>query len=319
MPSLASLLVPLFGAIAVGAFARIRNLFDGEDARRMARFVFMVAMPFAGFDFMRRTTIDGEVIAGLGLAYVASLAAVSGLTFFVARRFLGLSVREAGAAVFASTCGNAIFLGLPIALSVPQWTTPFLILTLFEGTLCFAIGTALMTWPENGSDARGQGLRTIVGTARHAAGRALASPIVIGTLLGVAAAVADPPMPEPLSAFFGFMGRIAGPLGLFVLGVTAADLMIQRRITTLRPLYALLPVKLALFPALTGVLAWRLTADPGATAAAVLFTGLPPAVASIVLSSVYGQWTGGVATVVTGGSAIGLLTLAGFLVVALPS
>jgi hypothetical protein len=42
-------------------------------------------------------------------------------------------------------------------------------------------------------------------------------------------------------------------------------------------------------------------------------------VASVVLSQVYRQWISGVAGLVAAGTIIGLVTLAGFLVVALPS
>jgi predicted permease len=105
------------------------------------------------------------------------------------------------------------------------------------------------------------------------------------------------------------MARTAGPLGLFVLGLSAADLLLSGKAGELKGAAVLLPFKLLLFPALTAALVFLFTGDPTATSVAALFTGLPPAVASIVLASVYRQWIGGTAGVVTVGTILGLASL----------
>ncbi|MEM6914699.1 MAG: AEC family transporter [Pseudomonadota bacterium] len=314
MPSLAVLLVPLFGTIAVGAAVRGFRLFDAEDARRFSRFVFMVAMPVAGFDFLRQSDPPTDILLGMGSAYLIGLIITAGSAFIISRNILGLTVREAGAAVFASTCGNAIFLGIPIALAVPQWTAPFFMLIIFEGTFVFAIGTALMTWPEgDGATER------LVQSGLGAIGRAIRNPIIIGTLLGLGASVFDVPVPEPFAELFGFMSRIVGPVGLFVLGISIVDIVAKGELGGVKAPLLLIPMKLVVFPAVTGGLVWLFTNDSGATAAAMLFTGLPSAVASIVLSNVYGQWQSGVTALVGIGSLCGLMTLLLFLLVAIPS
>ncbi|MEO1657390.1 MAG: AEC family transporter [Pseudomonadota bacterium] len=314
MPSLAVLLVPLFGSIAIGAFVRVLRLFDAEDARRFSRFVFLVAMPIAAFDFVRRSDPPTDIILGLGAAYGIALAITAGAAFVASRSLLGLTVREAGAAVFACTCGNAIFLGIPIAIAVPDWTAPFFVLVMLEGTFCFAIGTALMTWPE-GEGATGQ----LVENVLAALGRAFRNPIIIGTLLGLFASIVDLPMPESFAQLFGFMARVVGPVGLFVLGLSIVDIVARGEVGGVKAPLILVPMKLVLFPVATGALTWAFTGDPGATGAAILFTGLPPAVASIVLSNVYGQWQSGVASLVGIGTVLGLITLVIFLVVGMPA
>ncbi|MCQ8185804.1 AEC family transporter [Parvularcula maris] len=310
--TLTSLLFPLFGSIFLGAGSRGLKLFDGEDARRMSRFVFMISMPFAGFEFMRRSQVDGEIILGLAGGYVVSLLIVTAAVFVLSRSLLKLTVREAGAAVFCTTCGNAIFLGIPIAASVEGWASPFLILVLFEGTLVFAIGTALMTWPREGSE-RGS-LQSALAALGRASLRAATNPIVIGTVLGLIASLTALSLPEPVDRFLAFTARTAGPLGLFVLGVSAADLLLSGKASELKGAGLLLPFKLLIFPALTAALVYLFTGDPTATSVAALFTGLPPAVASIVLASVYKQWVSGTAGVVTVGTIIGLMTLTLYLV-----
>ncbi|MEE4212192.1 MAG: AEC family transporter [Parvularcula sp.] len=320
MPGLVSILTPLFGAIFIGAGTRRFKLFDGEDARRISRFVFMVAMPIAGFDFMRRADLPADVFFGVVGAYLLSLTVASTAAFLIARTVLGLTIRETGAAIFTVTCGNAIFLGIPIALSVPAWAPTFLLLLLFEGTFVFATGTALMTWPEAGDETEGSALGNVLRTLRQALARSLTNPIVVGTLLGLVAGQAPIAFPAPIEDLFAFMARVAGPLGLFILGVSVMNLLEERGIGEIRPLLFLLPIKLLLFPGLTGLLTWQFTGGAaGPTAAAILFTGLPPAVASVVLSQVYRQWITGVAGLVAAGTLVGLVTLALFLSVALPS
>ncbi|MEM6745999.1 MAG: AEC family transporter [Pseudomonadota bacterium] len=314
MPSLAVLLVPLFGTIAIGALVRGLRLFDAEDARRFSRFVFMVAMPIAGFDFLRQSDPSTDVLLGLGGAYLIGLSVTVAAAFVISRSVLGLTIREAGAAVFTCTCGNAIFLGIPIALAVPEWTAPFFMLVIFEGTFVFAIGTALMTWPE-GDGAAGRLAKSVLG----AVGRAFLNPIIIGTLLGLAASIVDLPMPEPFAELFGFMARVVGPVGLFVLGLSIVDIIARGEIGDVRAPLALVPMKLIVFPAVTGALAWLFTGDPSATGAGILFTGLSPAVASIVLSNVYGQWQSGVTSLVGVGTLLGLITLVIFLIAGLPA
>ena len=167
MPAATDILIPLFACIAVGVGAGLLRLFDAGQARVLSRFVFLVAMPVAVLDFMRATEPPGPAYFGLIAGYMAAMLATVGLAFAASRRLLGLSIREAGAGVFATVCGNAVFLGLPIALAVGSWGPPFLILMLFEGLFVFAIGTALMTWPEHGeasprgaSSARGRSRAT---------------------------------------------------------------------------------------------------------------------------------------------------------------
>lgn len=283
----------------------------------MSRFVFMVAMPFAGFEFMRSSALDSGIFLGLAGGYLVSLIAISSLVFVIARKLLGLTIRESGAAIFCATCGNAIFLGIPIAAAVDGWASPFLILVLMEGTIVFAIGAALMTWPEEeASSSKGYG--NILRTVRQAVVRAVKSPIVIGTTSGLVAQLLDLQFPEPVSRLFAFFAATAGPVGLFVLGLNSADLVLSRKVNDLKGSLFLLPIKLVIFPALTAALVWWWTANPTATAVAALFTGLPPAVASIVLASVYRQWISGVSSVVALGTVIGLITLTCFLFFALP-
>ena len=315
MPTATDILFPLFACIAVGWGAGRFRLFTPEQARTLSRFVFLIAMPVAVLDFMRATEPPGPAYAGLIGGYVAAMLAACALAYLAARGALGLTIREAGAAVFATVCGNAVFLGLPIALSVPAWGPPFLILMLFEGILVFAIGTALMTWPEGGGEAPPRG--GVLGVGALAGWRAGRNPIVLATIGGLVLAVTRATLPSPLAAFLDLFGGIAGPAGLFVLGLYVAILPRQGARPDPRALGVLLPIKLLAFPVLAAGLVWALPRDPAFTATAALFCAMPPAVASIVQSAHYRAYEAGTAALVAGGTLVGLGTVSALLLVLL--
>lgn len=312
MPAAADILVPLFACIAVGVGAGLLGLFTPEQARTLSRFVFLVAMPVAVLDFMRATQTPGLGFAGLIAGYMIAMLAACALAFVLARNVLGLGIHDAGAAVFATVCGNAVFLGLPIALAVGSWGPPFLILMLFEGLFVFAIGTALMTWPEDHGAPGG-----FLGTAAMAGVRAARNPIVLATIAGFGLAITGVSFPASVDGFLDLFGGIAGPMGLFVLGLYVAILPRAGVRPDPRALAILLPVKLAVFPALAGGLVWAMTRDGVFTRAVILFCAMPPAVASIVQSAHYRAYEGGTAALVAAGTLAGLASVSALLLVLL--
>ncbi|WOI53068.1 AEC family transporter [Parvularcula sp. LCG005] len=309
MASLELILAPLFGAIAIGAIAGAMRLFDQDHARTFSRFVFMIAMPIAVFNAMRSTPPPGPAFAGMIIGYLAGLLVTSALAFIVARRWHGATMREAGAAVFTTICGNAVFLGLPISLSLEGWSQPFLILMIFEGFFAFAIGGALVTWPEGEADA------AIWRSVRDAGVRALRNPIVIAVILGMALSMTHLTLPPVLAAPFDLFGRVASPFGLFVLGLYLAILPRAGGTMPKALLIGLLPLKLVVFPAVTGGITYLLTQDARLTTVAAFFTLMPPAVSSMVLAANYHQLEREVATIVGVGTVLGLVTTTLYLAV----
>ncbi|WP_370336741.1 AEC family transporter [Parvularcula marina] len=312
MPSVGSLLAPLAGATLIGVIAAWLKLFGQTEARVLSRFVFLVAMPVAVFNFVVDAPPPEPAYLGMIAGYLAGLTATVGLGFFWIRRFCGASIQETGAALFAAICGNAIFLGLPIALGVPGWGPPFLILMVFEGTMTFAIATALMTWPDKDHPDQSP-----VKNAVNAATRAIRNPVVVGMALGFLLMMLGIQLPEMVAAPLDLFSKIASPLGLFVLGLYLVILPREQTALPTKLLIGLLPLKLIIFPAITAGITWVLTSDIALTSAAALFTVVPPAVSSVVLASSYGFYEKQVAAIVAVGTLIGMLTVTGFLVIAL--
>ncbi len=309
MPPLDQLLSPLFGAILLGVLAGQLKLFSQEDARRFSRFVFQIAMPVAILDFTQGADPPGPAYFGVIGGYLIGLGVTTTAAIIVARQFGGLTTRQSGAAVFAAICGNAVFLGLPIALQVPAWGKGFLVLMFFEGFLAYLIGTALITWPEGdgASASTTQNLMKALGTSAR-------NPIIIAMVTGFMISVSGIELPALLTEPLDLFGAIAAPFGLFILGLYLALLIPTWREVPPTLLVTLLPLKLVIFPIVSAGCTYLFTADLDLTLTAAFFTLLPPAVGSMVLAAHYQQLEQATAALVAIGSVIGLISTLIFLV-----
>ena len=116
-----NLALPVFAVIAAGLTAGRFGLMTASDSQSLNKFVFRFAMPAALFGLTATTAPPGTEALSLAAAYaVAGFAAIFG-GYYMARLLFPVSKQEAGAHGFASTLGNAVFLGLPIALTVEGW------------------------------------------------------------------------------------------------------------------------------------------------------------------------------------------------------
>ncbi|MEM9421272.1 MAG: AEC family transporter [Pseudomonadota bacterium] len=316
MDVLETVLLPLFGAIGVGVLAGRLKLFTEDEVRVFSRFVFQLAMPIGVFAFMHTATPPGLAYAGLVMGYLAGLIAVVTLGLVFTRRVGGLTMNEAGAAVFAVACGNAVFFGLPIALAIPGWATPFLVLMVFEGSFAYAIGHALITWPTNEREEGAPGVQAWQ-SLRQACVRSLTNPIVLAVLLGMVVSSLGIRLPDGVGDAVGFFGQTASPMGLFVLGIYLTQLRSDDAVAHWKMLSLLVPLKLLVFPLVTGLMTYGLTQDSQLALVGAFITSMPPAVSAMVMASTYRQWEAGTAALVGVGTILGLGTVTLFLAIVL--
>ncbi len=153
MPSILAVALPVFAVITAGLAAGRLRLAGAEDSAALNRFVFRFAMPAALFGLMSGASGLQSADGWLALSYVAPamLAAFAG--YQIGRRFFRLKRPDAGAHAFASSMGNAVFLGLPIALAIEEWDRVFninlranmLLMKHFIPALKAADGAAIVT------------------------------------------------------------------------------------------------------------------------------------------------------------------------------
>lgn len=307
MSAVLSIALPVFAVIAAGLLGGRLKFADAGDAAALNRFVFRFAMPAALFGLMSGAKGLAPADAALALAYGAPAMIVIFAAYFIGRRMFSLARPEAGAHAFASTVGNAVFLGLPIALAVEGWARPFVVLMLVEGILVIGVGAALM--------AAREGDEAGVIAVRNFFVRPLKNPLVAAALAGFAFASIGIELPGPVRTFFDILGRAAGPAALFSLGLFLATHPLPPLKATAGKIAAIALMKMLALPALAFAALYLLhIEDMHYLAALALFTVTPTAVGAYVMSSQYGRYVAETVAAIAVTTAVSVLTISAVLV-----
>lgn len=310
MSSVIAVAFPVFAIIAAGLVAGRLNLASAADSATLNRFVFRFAMPAALFALMSGASGLRGDDAAMALAYGGPAIVVIFSAYVIARRVFAMAPPVAGAHAFASTIGNAVFLGLPIALSVDGWGRPFVVLMLVEGIVVIGIGAALMAAPAESGKPRG------LAAAGEVILRPLKNPLVVGALAGFASASAGIAYPQPVLAVFEILGRAAGPTALFSLGLFLATHPMPPLKATAGKIAAIALVKMVALPALAFSLLLLLGVDdPAYRGAMALFTVTPTAVGAFVMSSQYGHYVSETVAAIAVTTALSVLSVSAVLIV----
>ena len=308
MHAVITVALPVFGVIAVGLLAGRLKLMSGADSAALNKFVFRFAMPAALFGLTASTPPPGKEDAAIVIAYsIAAFSVIYG-AYFLSQRSFGLTKQEAGAHGFTSVLGNAVFLGLPIALNIGDWARPFVSLMLIEGVFIVAIAAALMA-------PRKEGGNLVNRIAGYFAGP-IKNPLVVGMVAGFLYSAVGFSFAGPVATFFDILGRAAGPTALFSMGLFLAtnplpDIgKIQGRVL------AIATAKLVLLPAIAlATAAFLGVSDPSYLGALALFLFVPSGVGSFIMASNYGVYQSESAAAVSFTTLLSVLTIAGVLIV----
>ncbi|MEM9170702.1 MAG: AEC family transporter [Pseudomonadota bacterium] len=308
MTAVLTVAAPVFAVIAAGALAGAFGVLKAGDVPALNRFVFNAAMPAALFSLTANAPDLGDEALELAGAYALAVSAVIAVAYGACRRLLRRDPEDAGALALAAGLGNAVFLGLPIALGVPGWGPPFVVLMLVEGTLVISLGAALIAPRADGGALAG---------LRAGVGRALRNPLVLAMIVGLVVSRLGVAPPAPAQTFVDILGRAAGPAALFSLGLFFATRPAPSFDATLSRAVAVVGLcKMALLPGLTLSLAGAFgVVDPAYVGAAALFTLVPSAVGAFVMADAFGRAVADVAAIVAVTSALSLATVSAVLVV----
>jgi predicted permease len=247
--------------------------------------------------------------ARLALSYGAPAMAVMALAYVFARSFFRLDTETAGAHAFASVIGNAVFLGLPIALGVEGWARPFVTLMLVEGILVIAVGAALMSPREAAAQTQ------LPVRAFNFVKRPLTNPLVAAALAGFVFASLGLILPRPVHSFFEILGRAAGPVALFSLGLFFATRRAPPIGQTLGKSLTIAAFKMLLLPAAAFALATLLQVnEPAYRGALALFTVVPTAVGAFVMASQYGRYVDETAAAIAVTTALSVVSISAVLI-----
>ncbi|WP_425410918.1 AEC family transporter [Hyphococcus sp.] len=307
MSAVITVALPVFAIIAAGLTAGRLNLMSIADSAALNKFVFRIAMPAALFGLTAGTQPPGAEDLAIALSYgAAGLAAIFG-AYFLSQPLFKLTGPEAGAHALSSTLGNAVFLGLPIALTMEGWARPFVTLMLIEGVAIIAIGSALLAPRKEGASFLNRMSGYIIGPFKN--------PLVIGMAAGFLYSAFGLPFSGPAETFFSLLGRAAGPTALFSLGLFLATQPPPPLRQVGGRVGAIAAMKMAVLPAMAlGAAALFGVSDPHYLGALALFVFTPSGVGSFIMASQAGVYQTETAAAVSAATFISVLTISGVLV-----
>lgn len=294
---------PVFAVIIAGFAAGRLKLASAKDSAALNRFVFRFGFPAALFGLMSGASGLTTQDAKAALAYGAPALGVMAISYVLGRRFFRLEPQDAGAHAFSSAIGNAVFLGLPIAIGIEGWARPFVTLMLVEGILIIGVGAAIMS-------PRDTAPMPMLDRAIEFVKRPLTNPLVAAAIAGFLFASLGFHLPSPVRTFLEMLGRAAGPVALFSLGLFFATRAFPPISQTLGKSLAILSMKMIALPALSlALLAALSVSDPAYKGAMALFTATPTAVGAYVMASQYRRYVDETAAAIALTTALSVLSI----------
>ena len=232
--------IPVFGLGLLGYFATRLGYFSRDNAAGLANFVYTFAVPLLLFRTLAHADQIGDIPWRLVLGYYAPMAAFYCLGMLVSRFVFKRDFQAQVLTGFSFSYGNAILLGLPLALLTfgAQGAIPFFILLAFHALIAFTVTTIALEYGRSGGASPGTRLKKMAkGIATNA--------IIIGIITGAAFNRLGWTVPAPLDTLAGFMQNAVTPCALFALGSTLTGYGIAGH---LKQTSVIIPAKCVAFP-----------------------------------------------------------------------
>ncbi|MBX2883582.1 MAG: AEC family transporter [Granulosicoccus sp.] len=283
MIQIVSLVLPLFGLIALGYIAgRLRRL-PIEGLAWLNFFVLYIALPALFFRLLAETPMHEFANIRFLVTTTLSSLLIFALCFLIAYRLRRADIRAAAIQGFVGAYGNIGYLGPPLAIAAfgAEAAAPVALIFCLDNAMHFTLAPTLMAISEKNRQPAG---KVIGGIAKSI----FTHPFILATIAGIVAASLQYTPPSAIASLLDNVSTAAAPCALFAMGITAALRPVKR--IPLELVY-LIPIKLVLFPL---ALYFGLSAIPDLNPtwlhAAVLMAALPTATNVFIMAQQYHIW-----------------------------
>lgn len=270
MEATLTVVLPVFGLLAVGwAVARF-GIIDDRGARGAGQLVLHVLIPALLFRSLATERGLGPAELKVAGAYFLGCLVLYGAAMLLARRFFAARLDGQAFLGMSATFGNTVQVGIPlVALAYgPRGEAPLLAIITFHSLVLISLTTVLVEVGQN----RGKGA---LDTLRQSIVALLTHPIILAMLAGILYGLTGLPLPAMVNRFLALLGAGAGAMALLTLGATLNGMHLGG---DLRESIAVTVMKLVALPLLVWFAAERIFALPPlevavATVAAAMPTG----------------------------------------------
>jgi predicted permease len=271
MDTVISVAAPVFGLGLLGYLAARLGWFSDEAAGGLARFVFDFAVPLMLVRVLSQARLPDVFPGPLLVSFYGPAAVVYALGLMVSGQAFGRDLMGRTIGGFSCSFGNAVLLGLPLAMLTfgEAGMVPFLILLSVHGLSYLTVTTALL---EYGRQQDRRWSRLSLGVARGL----VTNPIILGLAAGVLLNRTGVTLPGPIDRTLEYMQAAVTPCALFSLGASLTHFRVSGDLR--EPLLAV-TLKNILMPLLVWALAVQLLQLPSSwSKAAILLAAQPTGV-----------------------------------------
>ncbi|MDR1651430.1 MAG: AEC family transporter [Synergistaceae bacterium] len=270
------IIAPLIFVIILGMAARAAGFFKLEDRDRLTRLLYWIALPALLF---RTTYLAGGDMSGQKNVMLSGYTVMAGLPLIalLISKYLthrGNLRRQALSAMASYRC-NSMYLGLP-ACALALGDAGVNAASVYLAVIMPGYNLISIVW---GEAVRSGGISR--GTLRAAVSSSLKNPLVVSSLLGVAAAALKIPMPGTLMSSIKLLADMATGVALIALGMS---LELPNLVPALKRVWHDAMIKLVLHPAAVWgfMLLWPVPEI--FFRAAVILSSMPTAVNTFIIA-----------------------------------
>jgi predicted permease len=247
MSILLEVIAPVFGIMALGAFAARFRILVEEAVKGLVLFVFNFAIPILLFRSLARAELPSNMEWGFLISYFGASLVVFAVGMFLGRFVFRRTLADQAIFGMGACFSNTVLIGIPILFTAfgPEATVPTLLIIAFHGPLLMSLTIGLIR------AGKGSGV-TFIDQVGTVALEMVRNPIVVGILLGLGMNLAGLGIPGPLDRMMEMVGAAAVPCALFALG---ASLALYPLFGDVPPALVLSGLKLLVHPVLVWILA----------------------------------------------------------------
>lgn len=216
MSAVATVVVPVFGTVAIGYGLARGGLFSAGVGEALVRFMYYLAIPAMLFQSLAGADLPATVPWRLLAAFYVPSLALFALGMLVARRALGWSREAQGMAGMSSSYSNMVLLGFPLTLAAfgEAGSVPLFILLATQSLVMFPLTTWALESRSRSGPRAGLG---------RAALRLALNPVILSLVLGVAANLAGLALNATVTRLLSLLSGAGPGCALVALGVSLAQ------------------------------------------------------------------------------------------------
>ncbi len=265
LTEVASIVLPVFAVILLGAAARQFRLLDAAGLRGLNDLTYYVGIPALLF----ASVIEAPSfrVLDVSVLYFVACLVVFVLGVLVARRVMGATLAQAGVAGLNACYGNTVMLGVPLVTAAfgAEGLGIMLPVIALHSMLLLPMATVLI-------EADGAGTRNPVRMLAATLPSVVRNPIILSLAAAMLWRAFSVPEPVVLHRLLAMLGAGAPALALFGLGASLPDFAAQGNV---RETGVAAVLKLVVQPLLVWALAHAAGLGPVPTAVIVLTAGAP--------------------------------------------